>query len=50
MLALLLINTQINEYFVGSILFWILSIGSLIFAFLGVLGAIYVLYDEYNNQ
>ena len=49
MLVLLLINIYINEYFVGSILFWILSIGSIIFALLGVIEAMCVLYDEYNQ-
>ena len=50
MLVLLLINIYTNEYFVGSILFWFLSIGSIIFAFLGIIEAMCVIYDEYNNQ
>ena len=36
LLVALLFGLYQNEYFSGSILFWILSIGSLVFALLGV--------------
>lgn len=50
MLILLMVNLYTNEFFVGSILFWILSIGSISFALVGIIEAMCVIYDEYNNQ
>ena len=36
LLVLLLVHLYTNEFFAGSILFWILSIGSLLTALIGV--------------